>query len=106
MNVRTESIEKWQTTCCAMGILSAKDFSTEEELDFHLNKTKKEALEDWHPADRRSGETMLLCVTVADKEPRLEALLKKKGFKVITTFKRRTGYPAIGNLKLWSINLI
>lgn len=89
-----------------MGILSAQDNTPPEELDQQIERAREEAKQPWTPDNRDGGETMLTCITVPLHEKNLERMLKKRGFKVITRFKRRTGYPQIGELKLWSLNLI
>lgn len=106
MNVRGPKSEKWQTTCCAMGILTASEDTPLKELEYQIERARSEAKEKWNPNDRRSGETLLLCVTVPLIETGLEKKLESKGFKLLTKFNRRTGYPQTGKLKLWGLNLI
>ena len=106
MNVKGPSSENWQTSCCGLCLLTAGNETSDEELDWQINRAKKEAKMKWSRNDRRSGETLMTCVSVPLVELGLEEKLKARGFKVLTEFKRRTGYPQTGNLKLWGLNLI
>lgn len=105
MTIQGETTVKFGTTCCALAILSAMDTTPDHELDWQINKLREESRWKWKPGNRRGGETAIACITVPMAELNLERKLRERGFVVLTTFNRRTGYPQTGKLKLWFLNL-
>ncbi len=93
------AIKKFQTTCCAMCILSAGNEDSIEDLQKLIDRTKKESEKKWSVYDRESGERAIQIVTTP-YEAELEGNLKKLGFKEIAKINRRNGYPQVGKLKL------
>lgn len=94
-------IVKFATTCCAMCILSIKNFHTKEEIQDVIKSIKKKSLSrKWNPADRSGGERNIMVVTTPG-EDKLEQNLIDLNFQCINkTMKRRVGYPG-GELKTY-----
>lgn len=94
-------IVKFGTTCCAMGILSAKDYHSYAELSNAIKAIKQDSTTRWFTPDNRDGgERTLLCVA-SPGEHNLEKNLKKLKFQLMSNkLNRRVGYPA-GQLKLY-----
>lgn len=92
------------TTCCAMSILSAKDYHTFDELQKAIAGLKKQSLsQKWRVEDRSGGERNIMCI-ISPGEENLEANLVKLGFKLLTKeMPRRKGYPP-GLLKMYLLS--
>lgn len=88
-------------TCCSLGIISAKNYHSLEELQYAINHIKKDSNERvFSPKERDFGEQSVLCVTSPGEE-QLERNLKQLKFKLVSNkLKRRRGYP-MGLLKLY-----
>lgn len=103
MDIRTKTAAKYQLSCCALCQITATNSTPIKEIEYHINRLKEEAKEDWNFMDRRSGERACF-VIVSPGEDILEKNLIKLGFKKITTFDRRNGYPKTGFLKMYFLN--
>lgn len=101
--VMTNSAIKYDTTCCAMMIVSAKNDTSLVELIYILERARAEMGLRWSPKSRCSGETYIQIVT-SPGENELEEKLKQLNFSLLTMFSRRNGYPE-GKLKLWGLDL-
>lgn len=91
----------FQTTCCAMGIMSANNYHSVDEIQESINWIVKDSnSRKYSPAERDGGERNILMICTPN-EKILEDNIIKVGFKLLNdNLKRRLGYPA-GNLKLY-----
>lgn len=103
--VETLTTTKYPTWCCALCHISANSATTEEELQYQIDRLKEENKLSWNISTRASGETTCFAVTTPTEQA-LEAKLLAKGFKHIWSFKRRNGYLQNGKLKLWLLNVV
>ena len=94
---------KFQTPCCAMFQLVAKDYHTKEDLLHIINKAKREAEYSWHTGDRTSGERSCYII-ISPGEDNLERNVVSLGFKCVNNnMPRRNGYPK-GVLKMYMLS--
>lgn len=95
-------IIKFPTTCCSLAILSIKNYHTFVEIQEVIDYIKNDSLKKkWHISDRTGGE-MNIQVICSPGEEKLEDNLKKLGFRCLSDkLKRRPGYPAPNQLKLF-----
>ena len=102
--VKEQKIVKTRTDCCAFGQLSRmNNLTSEEQLDRVLAEQRLGMLRNNEVGvSHGHGQTSFFTV-ISPGEDKLEALLIKKGFKYVNTFKRRVGYPD-GMLKMYIIN--
>lgn len=103
MNIITKTAVKWQLSCCALCQITASNKTPIEELQYHIDKLKLEAKNNWHYTNRNSGERACF-VIVSPGEDILEKNLINLGFKQVATFDRRNGYPKTGFLKMYFLN--
>lgn len=100
VRVNTKNTEKFASTCCAMAIYSMTNNTSIEEIQYIIERQRKESEIFWDTSSRASGEMNLVVITTPT-EIQLEENLKSCGFVCIKdNLKRRHGYPA-GNLKMW-----
>jgi len=92
------------STCCAMGMLSAKDYHTYEEVKKCVDFLIKDSDKEYHnPGERNWGEKTIQCI-ISPGEKSLEKSLRKIGFQLVSSgLKRRKGYPE-GQLKLYLLS--
>lgn len=90
--------------CCAMAQISMNESDTLEDIKMVVRKATKDRNKTWNYLNRDSGETMLM-VTVSPHETKLPANLLLAGFELTKSFPRRKGYPAEGDIKLYTIIL-
>ena len=85
-------VEVVGTRCCALGHLVAGNWAEERSLREVINGARV----------NEDGVTSLFCV-VNCSETKLEVKIKKLGFKLLTTFKRRVPLQITGSktLKLY-----
>jgi len=97
---------KTTTDCCALCQLSRVNNDT--PLDSIAHKLKQLRIEMRLNTEvgitTGSGQTAVFTI-VSPGEYKLEANLRKLGFKMKHTFERRRGYPPAGDLKMYIINL-
>jgi len=97
------SIKRFGTFCCALGQLSLNNAHTEQEITNAINQIKIETEIKWKPDNRAGGERAIFVITTSPYENELEENLIKVGFRQITEFNRRNGYPD-GINKMWIIS--
>lgn len=95
-------IRRFRTNCCALGQLSLNNGHTIEEINLVLNIIKEETNIKWNPSTRAGGERAIFVITTMPMEKPLALKLEEIGFKCITGFNRRNGYPNGDNL-MWII---
>ena len=92
------------SSCCAMGLMSAKDYHTYDDIKKCVDFLIKDSDNQNHkPSERNWGEKTIQCV-ISPGEENLEKSLQKVGFRLISSgLKRRKGYP-VGQLKLYLLS--
>ena len=104
MDIKGPSSYKWQLSCCALCQLTCSNVTPFGELVWQLKRLKRESERKWGPNNRDSGETAVFVIS-SPGEDVLERNLETLGFKVITKFSRRNGYPPVGKLKMWFLDI-
>ncbi len=99
---RDNPMKRFDTTCCALGILSLNNDHTFEEIKWLIDVIKEETKQKWNISNRDGGERAISVITTPT-ELELEENLRQVGFNEIYTFNRRNGYP-LGKLKMWIIS--
>lgn len=92
------------TTTCAAGFISAKDYHSIDEINEAIKHIREDSYSKQFSPDERNGGEKLLLITICDFEPNLRKNVIKLGFKKLTNFHRRNGYPK-GELELFALNL-
>lgn len=95
-------VQKHQLSCCALCQITATNRDSKQSIEREIARLKQEAKWDWHSNDRFSGERAAF-VIVSPGEDVLERNLLDLGFRQITEFDRRNGYPE-GILKMYFLN--
>jgi hypothetical protein len=96
-------IRRFGTDCCALGQLSVGNNNSIEEIQNALKKIRAESSETWYGKSKDGGDRAIFVITTPS-EKSLAKNLSKIGFKMVSEFPRRNGYPE-GMLKMWIIVL-
>jgi hypothetical protein len=100
-------MKKITTACCALCQLAEVTNVTEiEEIEDALEQLKHECLINTEVGITTGNGQTAVFVIVSPGEVILKSNLKKLKFKEIHQFKRRIGYPDVGDLKMYIKNLI
>lgn len=105
MDVKGPNSYKQQNLCCALCTFSFSCDTPDAEIDWHLDKLKRESKQVWNRSNRDSGEKCALVVCVMPAEKSLKARLEQRGFVKILDFERRTGYSKDNHLELMSLKV-
>ena len=98
---------KTVTACCALcQINNVNNDTSIEFFEYALDKLKKEALDNVEVGTTTGNGQTAAFVIVSPGEFNLESNLKKLEFKKIHEFKRRVGYPDVGDLKMYIKDVI
>lgn len=99
-------MEKHTTDCCALCQLSRVNNHTSiEDIRQAVTQMTKEMKANTEVGiTTGNGQTAIFTI-VSPNEWNLEANLKKIGFVNAHQFKRRVGYPDVGDLKMYIKNL-
>lgn len=97
-------IQKNATACCALCHITCNDDDSLEELKAQIETLKKEAdSRIWYGTGPDEGGQRAAFVITTQHELNLQKNLRKLGFVIAYSFKRRTGYPK-GTLTMWILS--
>lgn len=99
-------MRKVQTGCCALAHLDKLNNNTDiRDIQSAIRVLKKQKEENTEVGiTTGNGQTAIFSI-VSPGEDILENNLIECGFKEIHQFERRKGYPSLGNLKMYILNL-
>lgn len=92
------------TQCCALSQISAGNHTPKASIARILWVAQRQKKYNWYGTPHGNGEKAFICIVVPGENV-LEQNLIELGFKDIAQFERRSGYPEIGNLKMYFINI-
>lgn len=99
-------MQKTTTACCALcQINSVHNGTPLDHLKYAVDKLRTQKENNTEVGITTGNGQTAVFVIVSPGEDTLESNLIKLGFKNKHTFERRKGYPPMGDLKMYILNL-
>jgi hypothetical protein len=93
----------FDTPCCALAYLSASNETPKKDLEQMIADLKVRAMDHYQPDVYKAGGQRAVVITTSPAEVVLAGNLMDLGFRILTCFPRRNGYPE-GSVTMWFLS--